>query len=400
VIDKHVALTVAIDARVPDIGLGGVQQVIRSLAIGFSELGDPSIQRVWIVYKNTTWWKEAFPVNDVIIELDVPFKVLAGIAARISPRIISIVYPIFHLFQPDKAFLDELLISHGVAVVHLPFQDGLQTELPTIYHPHDLQHEYFPEYFSWLQRHHRNTNWKQRAKSARVVMAATSSVKHDLESRWNIDPKKIRVVPIPPPNRKWNATAPRRIVEGDYILYPAVFWKHKNHINLIRAISQLVNRGEHVTCILTGAKGPQFKRCRSLIRSLSLENYIKVLGHVPDAEFGALVKGSSCVVIPSLFEAASLTVWDAQLAGIPVACSDIPIFRAQAADSVAYFDPYDPTNIADVLIQVMTDETFRASLIQIARTATSKLNSRNFASEMVGVYRSAANEKVSDAPLS
>jgi glycosyltransferase involved in cell wall biosynthesis len=383
-------ITVAIDARVPDTGLGGVQQVIRSLAIGFSELGDASIQRVWIVYKNTTWWKGTLPPNDVIIELDIPFEFLVGIVSRISPRIISVIYPIFRLFRPDQAFLDKTLISHGVDVVHLPFQDGLLTELPTIYHPHDLQHEYLPKNFNWFQRHHRNTNWKQHATSARVVMAASASVKHDLESLWNIDPKKIRVVPIPPPNRERNTSPSRRVVEGDYVLYPAVFWKHKNHETLIRAISQMVNRGERITCILAGAKGPQFKRCKRLIHNLSLENHIKIVGHVPDAEFGALISGSSCVVIPSLFEAASLTVWEAQKAGVPVACSDIPIFREQADDSAAYFDPYDPTSIADVLTQVMINSEFRGSLIEKARKKTSMLSNNHFADEMSGVYRSAA----------
>lgn len=328
------------------------------------------------------------PPNYVIIELDIPFKILVGIVSRISPRIISVIYPVFRFFRPDREFLDEILISHGVDVVHLPFQDGLQTELPTIYHPHDLQHEYLPENFSWFQRHHRNTNWKQQAESARVVMAASASVKHDLESRWNIDPKKIRVVPIPPPNRKRITTPSRRIVEGDYVVYPAVFWKHKNHGNLIRAISQMVNRGDHITCILAGAKGPQFKWCQRLIRKLSLENHIKILGHVPDAEFGALINGSSCVVIPSLFEAASLTVWEAQFAGIPVACSDIPIFREQVDDSAALFDPYDPTSIADVLTQVMTDSQFRGSLIEKARIKTSMLSSSHFADEMSGIYQS------------
>jgi glycosyltransferase involved in cell wall biosynthesis len=149
----------------------------------------------------------------------------------------------------------------------------------------------------------------------------------------------------------------------------------------------MVNRGERITCILAGAKGPQFKRCKRLIRKLSLENHIKIVGHVPDAEFGALINGSSCVVIPSLFEAASLTVWEAQIAGVPVACSDIPIFREQADDSAAYFDPYDPTSIADVLAQVMINSEFRKSLIKKAQTKTSMLKSRHFAEQMISIYQ-------------
>ena len=111
---------------------------------------------------------------------------------------------------------------------------------------------------------------------------------------------------------------------------------------------------------------------------------------MPDAEFVALIKNSLCVVIPSLFEAASLTVWEAQLAGVPVACSDIPIFREQADDSAAYFDPYDPTSIADVLLQVMTTRQLRASLLQKAEAKTSMLKSSRFAEQMVSIYHSAA----------
>ena len=75
--------------------------------------------------KDTSWWKGILPPNDVIIELEIPFKFLVGVVSRISPRIISFIYPIFRFFRPDKAFLDEILTSHGVDVVHLPFQDGL-----------------------------------------------------------------------------------------------------------------------------------------------------------------------------------------------------------------------------------------------------------------------------------
>lgn len=384
-------ITVAIDARVPDIGLGGVQQVLRSLAIGFSEIEDTSIQRVWIVYKNTSWWKGILPQSDVIIEVEIPFRILVEAASRISPRIISFIYPIFRFFRSDTAFLDEILTSHRVDIVHLTFQDGLLTELPTIYHPHDLQHEYHPENFNWFQRHHRNSIWKQHAENARVVMAATTSVKHDLENRWNIDPRKILVVPIPPPDRKWDTAQSKRIIEGDYVVYPAVFWKHKNHENLIRGISELVNRGEKITCVFAGSKGPESRRCERLIRKLSLENHISILGHVPDSEIGPLIKNSLCVVVPSLFEAASLTVWEAQLAGVPVACSDIPVFWEQAGDSVAYFDPYDPSSIADTLLQVMTNRNFRASLVQKAEAKTSRLKSSRFAEQMISVYQSITN---------
>ena len=381
-------ITVAIDARIPDTGLGGVQQVIRSLATGFSELESSNLKRVWIVYRDTNWWQGVFPPDDQIIQLEAPLGGIALTLSRKSPRIVSFLYPIFRLVRPEKSFLDETLKAYSVDIVHLPFQDGIHTELPTIYHPHDLQHIYLPQNFNWFQRHHRNTIWKRQAERARIVMAASLSVEQDLQQIWNIDPLKIRVIPIPPPNRASGFSQPSSLVSKPYILFPSVFWKHKNQEALIRAVHHLVNRGEHVTCVFSGAKGPTLKRCQKLVRKLSLDTYIKFVGHTPDADFGALINHSSCVVVPSLFEAASLTVWDAQKAGIPVACSDIPVFRNQLADTASYFDPHDSVAIANTISRVLGDTAYKDQIVKNAYQRISGLTSRQFAESMINLYRS------------
>ena len=368
---------VAIDARLPDKGQGGVQQVIRSLAEGFRLIENSDIKRSWIVYKGTEWWEGVFPQEDKLIVINPPFGKISIFVANKAPRLLSRLYPIFSKFKSQKPPFDDQLSALCVDVVHMPFQDGFVTKLPYIYHPHDLQHEYSPEYFSKSQIKHRNRVWKQLANGAQIVMAASPLVKNDLEVKWNISCTKIVILLIPPPTRLVNEIETSPIT--DYLIYPAVFWKHKNHYRLVQAIHIAKKAMPQIQVIFAGATGPELKRVKRLSKSLSLNSNIHFWGHVPEREYGALLKRSRAMIIPSLFEAFSLTVQDAQQLGVPVICSDLPTFHYQCSEFASYFDPLDPEDIANTILTFFetlnspnSENTFRQGEINID-TSTSSL---------------------------
>ncbi len=337
---------VAIDARLPDKGQGGVQQVIRSLAEGFRLNPNSEIMRSWIVYKGTQWWKGVFPPEDTLIELTPPFGKASIMIANRLPKTTSRLFPLLSKLITQKPQFDLILSSHNIDLVHMPFQDGFVTEFPYIYHPHDLQHEYFPEYFTKSQLQHRNSAWRSLAINATLVMAATSLVREDLISKWHIESQKIKVVPIPPPTRPVPTNRNGRYAHLDYFLYPAVFWRHKNHIALVEAMRILMLEHPNVHLVFVGSTGPEEKRIRKQVARYRLGSNIHFGGHIPDSEYGLILKESLCVVIPSLFEALSLTVADAKYFGIPVICSDLPFFNFQPSDDMFFFNPHDENDIA------------------------------------------------------
>jgi|688.fasta_scaffold268748_1 glycosyltransferase involved in cell wall biosynthesis len=368
---------VAIDARLPDKGQGGVQQVIRSLAEGFRLIENSDVKRSWIVYKGTEWWEGVFPQEDNLIVINPPFGKISIFVANKAPRLLSLIYPILSKFKSQKPPFDDQLSALCVDVVHMPFQDGFVTKLPYIYHPHDLQHEYFPEYFSKSQIKHRNRVWKQLANGAQVVMAASPLVKNDFKVKWNISCTKIAILPIPPPTRSVNEIATLPIT--DYLVYPAVFWKHKNHYRLVQAIHIAKIAMPQIQVIFAGASGPELKSVKRLSKSLSLNSNIHFWGHVPEREYGALLKHSRAVIIPSLFEAFSLTVQDAQQLGVPVLCSNLPTFHYQCSEFATYFDPLDPEDIANTILTFFetlnssnSENAFRQGELNIG-TSTSDL---------------------------
>jgi glycosyltransferase involved in cell wall biosynthesis len=381
-------LKVAIDARLPDMGQGGVQQVINTLASGFSDLQDNSVDRCWLVLKGTTWWKDSLPAGDEVIEVDPPFGRVSLVAANRFPRLVSVLFPLVSRLTRQQPLYDDELVRKKVDLVHLPFQDGFTTRLPVVYHPHDLQHRYFAANFSSAQINHRETVWKAKAQQANVVMAASPYVVSDLKKFWNISADAIHMIPIPPPERRESDDSILKNLPEQFILYPAAFWSHKNHDNLLRALKTLQEAGTIIPLVLVGAKVGNYAAIDKLIHDLNLQDQVRTLGHVSNSELTSLLINAQVVAIPSLFEAMSLTVWDAQKLGTPVACSDVAPFPCQVGITAHLFDPFDPKSIAEVLSNLWSNESVRRELREAALTRTGGLTARNYASAMIGVYQS------------
>ena len=342
-------LHVAIDARLPDVGQGGVLSVVKAMVDAFKQHG-AAFRRTWVVAKQATWWKGSLPDRDSILEVSVP---AGSVAARI-PTLSSRLAPAVLRVIGDRTYLDAALQEAHIDVVHLPYQDGVRTELPFVYFPHDLQHVHLPNNFTAAQIQHRETRWRRRAHEASRVVVAGPHVMRDLVEYWNIDPHKISVFPFPPARKLViSETSPYSFAEP-FIIYPAVFWPHKNHRTLIEAFSMVRRRGHQIRLVLTGARNATFVSTMSRAVELNVEEYVHYFGHVSEPELGRLIHDSRAVVIPSLFEAVSLTAFDAMQLDRPIVCSDREFFRYQCGNDATYFDPLVPESISEAIISLLS----------------------------------------------
>lgn len=379
---------VAIDARLADQGQGGVQQVIRSLAEGFRLIENSDIKRSWIVYKGTRWWEGVFPPEDNLIVINPPFGKISILIANRAPKIISLIYPILSKLKSRKPPFDNRLRALHVDVVHMPFQDGFTTDLPYVYHPHDLQHKYFPANFSKAQLNHRDQVWKKLAVNAKMVMAASTIVQDDLIKFWMIEKSKICVVPVPPPTRTFECGTSNPFQKMEYLIYPAVFWPHKNHVTLVYALKELVAKFPNIKCIFAGSKGSEQSRIKKLVQDLDLTETICFAGHVPEELYGTLLRNSKAVVIPSLFEALSLTVIDALNLGKLVVCSDIPAFRLQDKADMIFFNPENHEDLCEKLEAISESAPYEKPWSLEAYNENCKQNLLDLVSHFESIYRS------------
>lgn len=275
---------------------------------------------------------------------------------------------------------------------------------PYIITVHDLQHKYYPRFFGLRERLDRNFVYKNAAKNALFVVCESRFVKKDIIRFLNIAPEKIRVIPSPPPshlikldlqNGDLEKVKIKYGLENKFLFYPAHFWYHKNHINLIRAVDLIKKRhGKNVPLVFVGLKKNNFENAQKVIKQLGLEEQVKYLGYIPDEELPYLYKLAEALIMPSLFESLSLPIWEAFSLGVPVISSNVCALGEQVNDAGLLFDPNDPEDMAKRIYSVMFDDSLRKKLIQKGYEVVKNTTLENYAKQWETVIAEALEKSL------
>ena len=277
-------------------------------------------------------------------------------------------YLINYLFKSDfkDLFKNESLV---IAPIYSPAL--LSTKTPFVFTLHDLQEHYYPHYFTWIQRIWRNFINTSLVKKASKVICESNCVKNDIINLFNCGASKIEVLPSPPQNMNFNITDVNinntlenyKLIKDTYIIYPAQFWKHKNHIKLINAFKIINDNFPHIKLVLTGKKRFDFINISKTINSLHLSDKVVFTEFLPDIELRILMKNALFLIMPTLFESISIPIYEAFQVGIPVCSSNVLSLPDQVGDAGIIFDPNSVKSIADSAILLIEDKSLRISLV-------------------------------------
>jgi len=204
-----------------------------------------------------------------------------------------------------------------------------------------------------------------------MVSVASSWTKRDVLAQYALPEEKVRVVPLAPPTgayarptaSEFAETVRRLDLPEGYVFYPAQTWPHKNHLALIEALAVLrERRGLLIPLVVSGRQTEHVAAIKSRADQLGIGSQVRWLGFVSTSDLQVLYANARAVLIPSLFEAASAPMWEAFLAGVPVACSNVTALPEQAGDAALVFDPHDLDEFADAIYRVLTDNDLRKRL--------------------------------------
>jgi alpha-1,3-rhamnosyl/mannosyltransferase len=97
---------------------------------------------------------------------------------------------------------------------------------------------------------------------------------------------------------------------------------------------------------------------------ISAKNTIFVywLNYLPDQDLQNLVKGASCLALPSLSEGFGLPILEAFAAGVPVLTSSLTALPEVADKAAVLVGPYDIGAIAHGLEKILGDTIFANDL--------------------------------------
>ena len=217
---------------------------------------------------------------------------------------------------------------------------------------HDLIHRIVPEAHEGLRAKVVGVIMPLGIRRSHRLIADSQATKDDLVKLMGSKPGEVDVVPLglnePHPERAMpEADLREKHRLGDRPVGLSVSAKrpHKNLMRLLDALARIPPERRPVL-VIPGYKTWHETELQEHARALGVEDDVRILGWVDEAEIEGFYALSSFFVFPSLYEGFGLPVLEAMRRGVPVACSNTSSLPEVAGDAALLFDPNSTEEIA------------------------------------------------------
>lgn len=265
--------------------------------------------------------------------------------------------------------LESIVLAEGLDIIHTPIQHHVNYTLtvPMITTLHDLQPFHFPEFFTAEEIDARNTYYKRSAEFSERVIVSFQHVKDDIVKFYNIQSEKIDVcfqgMPEikPVTSSQIDSLRHKYGLPKKYLFYSANYWRHKNHIGLLRSLKVLKDKyNNSIQLICTGLQYPEyFPQVEAVAKELDINDNVRFMGYLPEEDMPVILSGATLAVIPTLYEAGSYPLMEAMVQGVPVICSNTTSLPDMIGDLRFVFDPNSPDEMAEKMALMLIDEHLR-----------------------------------------
>ena len=291
----------------------------------------------------------------------------------------------------------------GADVAHVPYwAPPLCPSVPTVVTIHDLIPLLVREYRGGPLVRLYTALVSTTAQSAALVLTDSEASRRDIVTHLGLPPDHVRVIylaadehytPTPFPD-----DAPVRARYGlpdRYVLYLGGFDVRKNVATVLRAYrwaGPVI--GEECPLVVAGRlperDTPFAPDPRRLAREQGVERFVRFVGFVDEDDKPALYRGAVAFIFPSRYEGFGLPVLEALACGTPVVGSDAASIPEVVGNAGVLLDPDDAEGMAGALIQLATDEEFRAELSRRARAQAARFSWERTARETLAAYQNVA----------
>ena len=224
----------------------------------------------------------------------------------------------------------------------------------------DLQHEYYPEFFTKRKILERTARIKFILKNSDDLVVSSKAVSNDFKKffkiRNDLNIHIFHFVSVIEDLSELNIEDLRTKYQlpAQYFMISNQFHKHKNHKILLNSLALLKEKGVILHFAFTGkfpdrAHSPYIQDLHDIVAINRLENQVSFLGIIPRTEQLLLMKYAQAVIQPSLFEGWSTVIEDAISLQAPVIASNLPVNIEQLGQDGVYFDPLNASELASVL---------------------------------------------------
>jgi glycosyltransferase involved in cell wall biosynthesis len=241
-------------------------------------------------------------------------------------------------------------------------------------------------------------------KNASLIIAISENTARDVKNLLGIPAERIFVTPLGVDDRffdKPDDETMARVAKlyniapcSEFILYVGGIDQRKNMPGLIKAfdgvVSQCREKGEPTPILLMGgdiSNDSQYPRLVELIREHGLEENVKLLGFLPEADLLAMFHLSTVFVFPSLYEGFGLPPLEAMASGLPVVSSNSSSMPETLSGAAVLVDPANSDLIAKEIYCLLRDSERRRDLAEKGKIRARSFSWRNTGEKTLAAYR-------------
>ncbi len=299
----------------------------------------------------------------------------------------------WYSFKEQTTFLKKLL-SHNLDLVHFT-----HFNLPILYPHrfvvtvHDITPKFFPGHKMGKSLYRRlayDFILSRGAKKSTFIITPSFKTKKDLISFYGADNNKVKVI-YEGVKDKYPLETRREFLENysqrkelalqnlklkfhvkniktPFIFYVGVWRSHKNLPNLVRAFRILIDKYKFGgMLVLGGEEDIYYPETRKEWQNLGLSDKIIRPSFLSGEKLTSFYQAADVFVLPSLYEGFGLVTLEALNNGTAVACSNIEPLKEVLGDSALYFNPHNPSDIADKVWQLLQSKKLQLKLLANAQ---------------------------------
>ena len=141
--------------------------------------------------------------------------------------------------------------------------------------------------------------------------------------------------------------------KGKFFFYPAQFWSHKNHYNLLLAFKEFSKLYPSVKLVLSGSDKGNLPYIKEVIDELTLDDAVCYAGFAEMEEVYTFYKNSIALIMPTFLGPTNLPLLEAAMLGTPVIASDLKGHKELLGNYAAYIDPADHRSIFVAMVEIL-----------------------------------------------
>ena len=276
-----------------------------------------------------------------------------------------------------------LLCENKIELIYYPVQGFCKVaNFPFIATNWDIGHKSlyaFPEVNMNGTFEYREKWYGKDIYKALLVFAESEAGKEELLYYTRLNPDRVVVVPLFAGGvvevkvdelTQFEKLKNFNLKPNNYFFYPAQFWAHKNHYNLLKAFKNF-SANQNIDLVLSGSDKGNKKYIEQLAQQLCIAEKVKFLGFIDNESMVSLYKNARAMIMPSFLGPTNMPLLEALAFDCPVLCSDLKGHREQLKDGAVYFNPSDTDEMTGAM-KAVAAETFRAELLMKAQKVKSE----------------------------